>query len=296
MENISIFFYTNNLVSPLILEESLEGAIRHASENDCELIITSHFPLLKDYIDSPLIHSPIYKDDFNASKNEFYRSDIYNYVVKDLRIESKYKNFVVGKLPYSYESIFKQILFSLEQASNDNIVLMEHDCFYPKGYINAVKKCLITYQYPFAYCSFASCFLNEFGFFDVAMRTFLLSTCFGKKDLLQRVFSKKLELLRQERKYKFEPLLNIEPLKDKYDKDEIVIEKHLCADKFMDGPVLDIRHQLNASPDILVRDGDYYQENEYWGNAKKYIDMIQAINVRHENRKKWWLGTARQDY
>ena len=295
MENVSIFFYTNNLVSPLILKESLKGAIRLAEDNDCELIITSHFPVTSSPIKSPLVSEINYKNDFNAKENKFYKSDLYDYIVKDLKIDTKYKNFVVGKLPYSYESIFRQILFSLEQASNDNIVLMEHDCLYPKGYINAVKKCLITYQYPFAYCSFANCFINERGFFDISFRKFLLSSCSGKKDLFNKMFSTKLKLMIENKPYKYEPLLSIETDKKQY-KEDIVVEKHICMDKFLDGPILDIRHKLNASPDVLMRDGDYFQKHEYWGDAKKYIDMIEAININRKKQSLWSHGTARQDY
>ena len=299
MENISILFYTNNLLSRPLLKATTESAITHAKNNGCELIITSHYPISNSYIDHPLGPTSSYKPDFDPTTQKFKQSDIYNYIIKDLKVETScnhIKTFVVGKLHYSYESIYKQILFSLKQCSNENIVLMEHDCLYPKGYIEAVKKCLVSYQYHFAYCSFANCFLSEEGFFDISLRNFLLSSCSGKKDLFQKIFSTKLKLLQENKKYKFEPLLDIEPQKDRYDKEEVVIEKHLCADKFLDGPILDIRHQLNSSPNILVREGEYLQEHEYWGNAKQYIDMIRAIEVEHKNAKLWSYGTARQDY
>ena len=45
----AIFYYTNNLISPSILNSTLGQAIKHAKDNNCELILTSHFPLTKKY-------------------------------------------------------------------------------------------------------------------------------------------------------------------------------------------------------------------------------------------------------
>jgi len=298
MQNISILFYTNNLISPNILKESLEGAIKHAKDNDCELIVTSHFPVTKNFTDTPLINKPYYLQEFNPENQKQKASNIYEYIVKDLQVEANcdyFRNYVVGKLPYSHESIFKQILLSLEKCSRDNVILMEHDCFYPKEYINAVKKCLIDFQYNFAYCSFANCFLDEKGFFDISFRKFLLSTCVGKTKLMKKIFTDKLKLFQEKKRYKFEPILDIEPDKDKY-ADNIIVDKHLCMDKFLDGPVLDIRHQLNSSANVLVQDGDYSQHNEYWGSAKPFINMIQNIRVKRKDAQRWCYGTALQDY
>ena len=298
MQNISILFYTNNLVSPRILEESLKGAMKQAQDNDCELIVTSHFPLTVDFESVNLITEPYYLKEFDPENQKHKASDIYDYIVKELKVEANcdhIKSYVVGKLPYSHESIFKQILFSLEKCSSDNVVLMEHDCFYPKEYIKSVKKCLIEYQYEFAYCSFANCFLNENGFFDISFRKFLLSTCVGKTKLMQRIFTDKLQLFQEKKRYKFEPVLDIEPSPNNY-ADNVIVTKHLCMDKFLDGPVLDIRHQLNSSANILIRDGNYSQHNSYWGDAKKFIDMIQDISVKRKNIQRWCYGTALQDY
>jgi len=303
-EGLSLFFYTNNLLCKPLLESTLKEAIKSCKEN-YELIITSHYPVLEKFTEIPMEEGE-YKDDINYKTGERYKSKIYDHIVEDLQIKTdnpNIKNYVVGRLPYSVESLFTQIVLSCEKAKYNHVILLEHDCFYPENYISVVKKYLIEHNYDFTYCSFARCFLDSSGFFtidDNVALGYLLSSCSGKKELLKNLFQRKLDLLKEKKVILCEPLLDIHSsLKAKgleeY-KREIIIKKHLCIDVFIKNAILDIRHELNASDGPSAYDHKYFQDHEYWGNSKKYIDMIKELKVDEEDLKKWCYGTFRLGY
>ena len=162
----SVLYYTNNLLPKKLFKHVLNNVIKHTQENNCELIVTSHFPITKQYEEISLNSKKSYGEDVRPD-GEQERSKIYDYIVKDVVIEPNinYKSFVVGKIPYSLNSILKQIVLSLENASHENIVLMEHDCLYPNNYISTVNKALTDYQKDFTYTASQTIFLNTLGFF-----------------------------------------------------------------------------------------------------------------------------------
>ena len=292
MKNTAIIYYTNNLLPKALFEFTLKEVIKHSEENDCEAIMISHFPVLINHEKNEdlLEGNEIYQNDFDKDTGKTKKSEIYNYIVKDIRIENKNaKNYVVGKLPYSWESIFKQILLSLEKTNADNIILMEHDCLYPSNYIENVEKLLN--QFDFTYCSQNHSFLNPNGFFNLESDVFVLSGCSGKKELWKRVLNKKIELINNKKPFFFEPILDIEPSvkKEKYP-EEIIINKHVCMDHFLGAghSILDIKHSLNSDGMLL---GNYYDQHEYWGEAKRYTKLLNDISD-----SKWNYGVAKLNY
>ena len=291
----SILYYTNNLLPQKLFEHVLGEVVKQAKENECELIITSHFPITEEYEEFSLGETN-YAKDINQNTGRFQVSDIYEYVNRNTQIDTSNincKSFVVGKIPYSLESILKQIHFSLEKCRGKNIILMEHDCLYPKNYIKTVNHVLTNYQKEFTYCSFNTVFLNEHGYFNIPNKSFLLSGCAGKKELLKGLFQRKIELIKSKSPFTFEPILSVEPeaKKERYPQ-EIIIDKHICIDSFLgeNNSILDIKHHLNA--DGYFR-GEYYSDHALWGNAKQYKDMIDSVSVKHD---KWNYGVAKLDY
>lgn len=285
--DISILYYTNNLLSKDLLSYSLKETIKHCKNNKCEFILSSHFPLSEKY------------ENVKIGDQDVTNDPIYDYLVRQPVITEDdtngidHKMLTVGKLPYSYLSIYRQILISLERCKGRNVILMEHDCLYPDNYINAVKKALIEYRRDFSYCSFATCYLNREGFFKINSGSYCLSGCSGKKDLLIEIFKRKIKLAENNEAFKFEPIINIMDalmiLKEKA-KGEIIISDHICIDTFIkDGCILDIKHNLNA--DGLLVSKDYFHYHPYWGEDKKYIDMINVIP-----QAKWNYGIAKFDY
>jgi len=284
----SVLYYTNNLLSKDLLSYTLKETIRHCENDNCELILTSHYPLSDEY------------EIFDLVQRETLKCDnLYNHLIKEALITGKdlknvkHKIFVVGKMPYSYASIFKQIVLSMEKCEGENIILMEHDCLYPDSYIPSVKKALINYGKNFSYCSFSTCFLNKNGFFKMDNGSHCLSGCAGKKKTLMEVFKRKIELAKNNTPFQFEPVIDIlSPiiLSEAKSKNEVIIDGHLCIDTFMKGEgILDIKHHLNA--DGFLMGSKYFHDHPYWGEDKKYINMISTVP---EN--KWNYGIANFDY
>ena len=277
--NASIFYYTNNLLPPLLFSSTLNDTIDHCKSNDCELIITSHFPVSKVYDDIEIYLSPDneYRKIFDPSSNSHKIHPIYDYLVKNISIDTSQiscKNYVTGKLPYSLESIIRQLLFSVDQSKSDNIILMEHDCFYPHDYVKTAINCLNNGR-DLTYCSFSHCFLNRDGFFKLANPRFYLSGCCFKKSVFKKVFSKKLTLIEKNKPYRFEPILSVEEefKKNQY-KGEIIVNNSLCIDTLLHGGnILDIKHGLNQNGQISF--DTYFLYHNYWKDAQKYIDMIK---------------------
>ena len=46
---MTILYYTSNLLGKNLLFRTLSEAIQHSKDNNCQLIITSHFPLTDKY-------------------------------------------------------------------------------------------------------------------------------------------------------------------------------------------------------------------------------------------------------
>jgi hypothetical protein len=291
MEKTSIFYYTNNLIPKDLLEYTLREAIGHAEKNSCEMIITSHFPVMENYEEISSLQE--------GAEHYSQEKDIYQYIIKNLRIKNSnpnIKNYVVGKLPYSYSSIFKQMMLSMELSEKENIILMEHDCLYPEDYISVIEMALNKYGKDFAYSSHNSTFLNHNGFFDIKIESFTMSKCSCKRKLFQKIISNKLSLMQQNKKVEFEPVLNImnsDPIK-KYP-DEILVNNHLRIDTFLGKyhSVMDIKHLLNADGYLH---GEYYDSHPYWGKSEKYIKLLNSIDINDENNLKWCYGTSKFNY
>jgi hypothetical protein len=285
MPKTSIFYYTNNIAPPKLLEHSFLNVIKHCKDNNCELIVTSHFPITKSYTT------------VSIGNNNQPSVPIHRHIVSDLSIDTDgldVKNYVVGLLPYSHASIIKQILFSEERCSGDNIILMEHDVLYPDNYIPTVERFLGNRD--LTYCHLNIAFLNTNGYFNIDAGSLILSTCAFKRNILKGIYSKKLELINENKPYLFEPLLNSA---SKYHidfyKKESIVENHICIDIFLKNKCpLDIKHHLNTDG-MLISD-NYYHFHPYWGEDKAYIEMIRSAEIDDKNKKLWNYGIGKLNY
>jgi len=290
MAKTSIFYYTNNIVPPKLFEHTFCEAVKHCRNNNCELIVTSHYPITEKY-ETHLLN--------DTCRN---KGDIYNYIIQKPLVSEKdlegidAKIYVVGQLPYSCDSIVKQILFSIEHCTGENVILMEHDCLYPENYIPTVEKCLMGYGKDVTYCCFNNCYLNEMGYFNINVGNFVLSTFGFKKEILKGIYSRKMELRKEKKPCAFEPIFDTDLYKTKTYKDEIIVRNHLYIDTFLGDYKcpLDIKHHLNTDGFLIAK--DYYHSHPYWGNDKQYIDMILSAKVDEKNQKLWNYGIGKLDY
>jgi hypothetical protein len=288
MAKTSIFYYTNNLLPLKLFKYTFYNTINLCKENDCELILTSHYPITEKYEEINLNNSTNKKD--NA---------IYNYIVKDFIIPEEdlkdvnIKSYVVGQLPYHYDSIMKQLLLSEEKCSGDNIILMEHDCLYPKDYIKVVNGFLDIYD--MTYSSFSNTLLSKCGYFNVAGGSYVLSTCSFRRSVFKDTYKRKLELINDKKQFLFEPYLDIQQKKYRNSyKEEIIINKHLNIDNFLKGQcVLDIKHNFNT--DGMLMGDSYFHFHDYWKEDSQYIQLID-VDISDNNKKMWNYGIGKFNY
>lgn len=290
MEKTSVFYYTNNVAPPKLLESTLRATLKHCADNRCELILTSHYPLTEHYETHYLGNQAI----------EPSITSLYNYIVKDVIINDEelrgvdIKSYVVGKMPYSYESIMRQILFSLEKCNGQNIIFMEHDCFYPETYIKTIEKFLVGQNKNLTHC-IRSVFLNEKGYFRTSGGSFVLGTCAAKREIIKRVYERKMELIANSKNLTFEPLLDTAPVSKRNSfREEIIVKNHVCIDAFLEGCVLDIKHHLNA--DGFLTSNNCAHSHPYWGEDTKYIEMLRSVKVGEEDQKLWSCGIGKLNY
>lgn len=304
MPKTSIFFYTHNLLPKELLRHTLSSAVKHAKINNCELILTSHFPLTNDYIDKKMFDSPFYADEIDPVTRKSSKSPLYDYLVKETILTSKeiegvdIKSYVVGKLPYNITSIVKQIILSLDMCSGDNIIFMEHDCLYPDNYVKTVETSLTNFGKDLTYCLYNICYLNFEGYFvPVDPNGLWLLSFAGKKDLLRNIYERKLELSKSNKKIFLEPILSCH---DSYVKSieprDMAVKNNICIDKFLgkDRPILNIKHKLNA--DGYTAGDKYFHDHLYWGNDKQYLDMMSEILGDNRILTKWNYGIAKLNY
>lgn len=286
---VSILYYTNNMISPDLLKKTLYGAIQHCRDNSSELIITSHFPLTDKYETVNLNDTEFYSKDLDVKTGNKVDHHVYKYLAKDLCIhinDINYKSFVVGKMPYTLETIFKQILLSIQHSSSDKIAFMEHDCLYPNRYINVVDSVLESYN--MGYCADMNCILNVNGYFKIDNPGYFLSGCCLRKDVLQKCFERKIELINSNKPYRFEPMIDSFPEYDlKQFSEEYIINRHLCIDSFLDGPILDIKHSLNQNG--MLSSNNYRDYDEYWGESDQYLSLFSNY-IEDEEKKKYSFG------
>jgi len=299
----SILYYTNNLLPPKILKNTLIAVNNLCLKNDCELIITSHFPITKNYEEIDISESPedrMYSGKINTETKEARIASIYKHLVKDIQLDldSDYKSYVVGKLPYVHKSIFKQIIFSLSKAKGETIIFMEHDCFYPEEYIAIIQESMKNNDFGYIHKKY--CYFDFEGFFKADTR-FVLSGCSGKTELLSSIFNRKLELLNTNQPCYFEPILDLAPddFKNKY-KGEIFASNPICIDSLLpeNHDMLDIKHKLNQGGQLSIlktspgamQNYIKLESHPYWGNSSTFMDMIN-INMDTQTEEECLIGT-----
>lgn len=284
-----------------LMDYTLKSCIKHCRDNHCELVLTSHFPLAEEYVSQPLINSEIYGSEIDIVTREAHKSHLYDYLVKDILIKKEdvdgieFTNYVVGKLPYSLESIIKQLILSMEVCGGKNIVFFEHDCSYPANYIPVVERALNDFGRTISYCLYNVCYLNFDGYFymEEVPGLFLLS-CAGKKSVLLEVYKNKLNLFDSKKNKTFEPMLSCHsPLMKQTYPEEIVVDNSLCIDKFLgEGhSILNIKSKLNA--DGYIRGSKYFHEHPYWGSDVKYLNMLKRISEDKGMLDKWSYGLTK---
>jgi hypothetical protein len=260
----SIFYYTNNVLPKKILEKTLKDCVKIVEENsDTELIITSHLPLTKSYDDVSGIFSP-----FLDKRLEEIGVSL------EVDIECKrVHSYVVGNLPHVIPSIVSQILFSLENSLGENILMFEHDVFYPDNYFSDVVSELDK-GYDFAYYKNAINFCN-LGF-SQDENSFLLSRFSGKRESWKNLYKH----IKESGSTSLEP--GLEGIKEIVPRDVIYFNNYSIIEGEV--PVLDINHGLNTSGKYINIDS--YGVDSYWGNMMNISALFDSnyMNFINQNR------------
>jgi len=293
----TVLFYTNNLLPRKLLFNTMDSIISMCVENNFELIVTSHFPLFENY---QVIDIGDYIQDEPYKKHPF-QDQVNNYIVRDIFFKNHYKNhyelitnYVCGPLNYSYKSIAKQILFSLMKCSGDKVIFSEHDCFYPHDYFKVMSDRIDFHDV--CYCVKKRAFLNRDGFYSLRNLVVYLSGVGGKKDFLKKCYETKLNNLNNKDEHLLlEPIIkgnlpvpSILPIQDKTTSEkEIFVEDYEFIDDYLtdDQCILDIKHDLNATGNLVSGNGSNLATHPYWGNSERLIDMIQMTNMNATLKK-----------
>lgn len=313
----TIFFYTNNFLHRRLLEATLLKAIHHARNNGALLLVTSHYPLFKSYIDVSA--------EFGGVKEDNLPPEYKDKCIKDLNFDndSCVVNYVTGKLPYQPRSILKQLIFSCDHTYNDNVVLFEHDCFYPEDYIKVVEKSLL--KHGITYCMENYYMINKKGFYLCEPHPYLSSFA-GRREFFGNIMKRK-DGFYKDRVAMLEPLVPCDLIiKDinwtdgkrhpiskiirvKTNKDtesvytrsadraakigEALIEDSFCIDNALGSQcILEFQHGLNTTASLFLMrhvydESDMEEEyknchlnHPYWGNAKYFTDLIDFDDVK----------------
>jgi hypothetical protein len=183
--NSTIVLYTHNFLFPKLFSTTVNNAIKHAKTNDCELFIISHYPILTQYTNV--------QKEFNGTQEDSLPDYLKPFCIKNLNIQKEDNtiNYVTGKLPYNGKSILNQLIFVSQECKTPNIILFEHDCFYPENYIKVVEENLKNYE--MTYCLQNYDMLNRNGFYQCEPHAFL-SSFSSKTSTFLSVLLKKREI------------------------------------------------------------------------------------------------------
>lgn len=299
----AILYYSHNLLNDKLLMKTLSSAIETSKENDCELIVVSHFPLTDKYEKTPLFNGRPYYRFENGKKDPMYR------FLTELSVNTSgadVKSFVVGKMRYKLISIIKQFLFALEQTDADNIILWEHDCLYPKEYVDKAKIGLENSDLAYVYRR--RTVVNSEGFFAGKNNLYYMSGFSAKRELFLDIFKVKERLFYEAENTKdfiFEPILPFLRLKANNEKggkkykshrkphpDDLVIESNFNLDDVLPEhhDILDIKHGLNQSGKKLCR--TYSQSHPYWGSVKDYEEYMCFEGMSEKEMMRWGFGIS----
>jgi len=327
----TIIFYTHNFLARKIFKATLQDAIRHAKENNCFLLVISHFPVFKEYIDV--------KEQFGGTEHITLPPDLEKFSIRDLQFDVSKDNginYVTGKLPYRIRSILNQLIFAIEKSPTHNVILCEHDCFYPDDYYSVVEKNLDTYDMTF--CKERYGMVNKNGFYNCEPHPYL-SSFSAKTSILfdvlknkEKVYEgeeirllepivpcewilKEIHWLKNEKKIKH--LIRPKTIKDinvsifrnstQVAQKEIVIHNSLCLDSVLDPShcILEFEHGLNTTASLAIMrvvydNGDLEKEykecmvtHPYWGNSKRFIEMLEPIEENNLSKKAHAVGIHR---
>lgn len=280
--DLSIFYYTHNLLPKDLLENTVKEAIHHANRNNCQLIITSHYPIMDKYENINFDSTDINFESVLINPNSVPNKNNSKYLITDLQIPSQenIKNYVCN-LPSRIGSIMKQIIFSCEVCQTSKCLMMEHDCFYPDNYIESANKELD--HVDMAYCLENCLMLCKDGFIMCDHNVCLSSFSFKTK-VLDRIFRKKLELHKESRG-KF---ITIEP----QIKIDYVYEKLISSDGIKRNvirPKTKLNQYLPAAPDNFnvttewqkrdLKDFTYKNIDESLGKDKCILEIEHGLNT-----------------
>lgn len=303
MKKTTVFFYTNNFLNRKILEATLREAVQHCVKNNAFLLVTSHYPISKDFINA----SKDFQDHIIEDKIPEEMKYLY---VKDLEIDfcGIGVNYVVGRLPYKAESILKQLIFSCEHCKTENAVLFEHDCFYPQGYIEQIEKSLNEHR--LCYCMESYLMVNKNGFFLCEPHPFL-SSFSAKNNYFYDIFlhKKKIYVKKNKPIRLLEPFISYKLIKKRINwkngikrpvsliikpllgqeienksilesknaiglKDEMLINDGFCVDGlFVNCPILELQHGVNTTNSLFLM-RDVYDNSILDTDDSKYGNLI----------------------
>lgn len=270
----TILYYTHNLLSEQLLKKTTQQAIEHARINNCHLIFISHFPIIKSHFVERLIEEDFYQSDYNPQTGKTKILRIYDFLVKAPIIEEEYdnvENYVVGKLPYNSRSIYQQLVFGLSKVQSENVILFEHDCFYPKEYVSAVRQTLDSHE--FSWCS-KRLMCGKNGYYELS--NFYISECSSKTHLLFEIYEEKLSLTDAGQKPSMlEPVL-VDKTERGRTNEVIMVSEHSDAGLLLPESqcILDIKHGLNTTGTLAI---EGVCDHIYWGRSKQYIDLFPLI-------------------
>jgi hypothetical protein len=283
MKDVSVIFYTNNVLAKSLFDYTFHHCIEHCRLNQCELIIISHYPLTEQYDTCYMDTKPKFVQTVNPEDGTETSSPIYDMIIEErYPIHGvDYRAFVVGKMEYGALSTMKQVRLGIDRAWNDNIVLMEQDCLYPYNYIETCRRSLAVKDV--AYILNNRIMLNMDGFFPGTNSIYLGSMAFRKK------------ILKDDLDFKIETWagkdLTVEPVPIGFPckPDDRTYDAY-CMDSDMgeNNAIMDIKHMLNVCGYFIPQ--EYSDIHSYWGKADKYIDMFKDIKLPKKNT--WGYGIA----
>lgn len=327
----TIIYYTHNFLARRIFESTLKEAIRHAEENDCFFMVISHFPVLKDYVDvreqfkgtdDLKLPPDLEKFSIRDLRLEIPKDRGINYVTGKLpySIRSILNQliFAVEKSKTPYISLcehdcfypddyYKTIEKYLEKYDmtfcKERYGMVNRDGFYncePHPYLSSFSaKAPIIYDVfknkekiyegkeiqllePIIPCEWI---LKEINWLKNAKKIRHLIRPKTSKDVNVSIFRNSTQIANQ----------------------ELIINNSFCLDEVLDPShcILEFQHGLNTTASLAIMrtaydNGDLEKEykelmsdHPYWGNSKRFIDMLDIIEESQLSRKAHAVGIHR---
>ena len=170
---------------------------------------------------------------------------------------------LITKLPKTVGSMIRQIIYGLENMTEDFIYFAEHDCLYSVSHFDIISG-HITYNTNMWR-------LTPLGYWKIPDTKPVLSSCMGPREKLLIAMKNKLSCYRRRKNQK--PLMMLfEPGRG----DDLSGRSTYCYLEASKQPCLDIRHNRNVSFKGWRDDWTFIQNLYPWGSAAK---MRGKLNI-----------------